>query len=102
MISVDLDQVAIVIVRDSLGELHALRDRCSHQGARLSAGYLEPVASGEDVGDYRLETQRQVIRCPAHRYEFDLDTGQSLADPLNDRVKTYDVKVEEGVVVVYR
>lgn len=48
----------LVIVRVD-GRLHALRDRCPHQGKPLSGGWCE---------------QGRVV-CPWHRYAFDPATG---------------------------
>ena len=43
------------------GQLHALEDRCPHQGAALSFGQLEDG----------------LLVCPLHRYRFDPATGRS-------------------------
>ena len=74
----------------------ALRDICSHQGARLSGGLLGgtniPCA---DVGRYQFGRAGEIIRCPRHGYEFDIWTGRSLHNPEHERVKSYPV-VERG------
>ncbi len=44
----------------------------------------------------------QVLRCPWHGWEFDLNTSVGLYDSYrHERVATYDVKVEDDEVVVY-
>ena len=94
--------VEVVIVRDHRGVFHALRNVCSHQGAHLSAGNLAPLIGGNDVGQYELSDDTEVLRCPWHGYEYALDTGRSLADPQKTRVRSYQVSIEDGRVAVER
>jgi nitrite reductase/ring-hydroxylating ferredoxin subunit len=94
---VEVDGIGIVVLRTQAGELCALRDICSHQGARLSNGTLEAAV----VGHYRLLADRAVMRCPWHGYEFDVSTGLCVADP-TERVRAYPVSVEDGVVSLER
>lgn len=73
----------------------ALRDICSHHGARLSGGLLGGTNLPCGAGTYKYGKVGEVIRCPRHGYEFDIRTGRSLHDPERERVKTYPV-VERG------
>ncbi|MFC7658695.1 Rieske (2Fe-2S) protein [Pseudonocardia benzenivorans] len=43
----------------------------------------------------------EFIVCPWHGYEFTLATGRSIVEPEKLRVRTYEVAVEDGDVVVY-
>jgi nitrite reductase (NADH) small subunit len=94
--------VAIVVMRTPAGDYRALRDSCSHHGAPLSHGRLQPVTVGDDVGCYELSTDRFVLRCPWHGYEFDTENGRCLADPEHARVRAYTVTVEGGTVFLER
>jgi len=96
-----VDGVAMVVIRLSDGSLRAMRDRCPHEGARLSDGFIVPMLAGDEVGKYRL-TETMLLRCPWHGYEFDLATGQCPADPVRARVRVYDVRTEDGMIVVDR
>ncbi|HLH68719.1 MAG TPA: Rieske 2Fe-2S domain-containing protein [Candidatus Dormibacteraeota bacterium] len=102
MREVQVDGVSIVVVRKADGTYRALRNRCSHQGGPLSGGRLEPMQEGDRVGDYRPSPEREVLRCPWHHYEFDVDTGLSPADPERVRVRTYEVTVADGRVFLER
>jgi nitrite reductase (NADH) small subunit len=95
-----IDGIAVVVVRTPAGELKALRDVCPHQGARLSKGKFEAAVDGPGVGRYEL-SERMILRCPWHGYEFDVESGHCLADS-GSRVRTYPVTVEDGVIVVER
>jgi nitrite reductase/ring-hydroxylating ferredoxin subunit len=48
------------------GIFHAMSDRCSHEGARLSTGRLDGT----------------VVTCPAHGSKFDVATGKNLSGPV--------------------
>jgi nitrite reductase/ring-hydroxylating ferredoxin subunit len=58
-------------------------------------------ATNESAADQpdRLRRVRdgQIVRCPWHNWEFDVTTGQNVADPRR-RVRTYEVDVTDGEV----
>lgn len=64
------------------GEIFATHDICSHGNANLSEGF---VVEGQ-------------IECPFHQGTFDIRTGQATAAPCSEPVRTYPVKVEDGIV----
>jgi 3-phenylpropionate/trans-cinnamate dioxygenase ferredoxin component len=55
-----------VLLANVNGTLHAMSDRCSHEGALLSGGRLEGL----------------VVACPAHGSRFDVATGRNLSGPV--------------------
>ena len=72
----------VVLARVS-GRLHAIHNRCTHQGGPLSDGNL--------IGS--------LITCPWHFFQFDVTTGA--CDSVEDlSVRRYDVKVENGDVLI--
>jgi 3-phenylpropionate/trans-cinnamate dioxygenase ferredoxin subunit len=66
------------------GELHAIDDRCTHQEAYLSDGWLEGC----------------LVECPLHAASFDLRTGRPTGPPATAPVRVYPVEVRDGVVYV--
>jgi 3-phenylpropionate/trans-cinnamate dioxygenase ferredoxin subunit len=66
------------------GQYYAIADRCTHEEARLSEGFL--------VGGQ--------IECPLHGSRFDLGTGAAKALPATAPVRTYETKVADGQVYV--
>ncbi len=67
------------------GRLHALVDRCPHQGAALSHGWC---ADG-------------LLVCPIHRYRFDPATGRGL-DGEGERAEVLPVDVRPDGVYLGR
>lgn len=82
-IRVDTDP-PIAVFRTEAGELFALDDTCSHQQASLSDGWIE---------DCKVE-------CPLHSSCFDLRTGHPDVGPARKPVRSHEVWVEEGMVLV--
>lgn len=76
------------------GEYYALHNRCAHQGGPLCLGDLVGLAVSSLPGQVEWTRQGEVLRCPWHRWEFDIKTGMALVDPSRVRVKTYEVTVE--------
>lgn len=103
MLPLFIDRTAVVLVRTLSGDFYALRDICPHRGARLSDGALDgSITWSEEVGEARLERDSEILRCPWHSWEFDVETGCSLIDPDKVRVRSYGVTVEEGTVFIHK
>lgn len=66
------------------GEIYAFQDNCSHKDFPLSAGELEG----------------HTIVCAWHGAKFDVRDGRALALPAIRPIKTYEVKVEDGQILV--
>jgi nitrite reductase/ring-hydroxylating ferredoxin subunit len=75
----DGDELAVYNVD---GEFYATENFCPHRGAPLSEGVL--------CG--------HVVECGWHGWQFDVRTGQCLT--VSDRIKTYPLKIEGGVITV--
>lgn len=81
--------------------LYALRNSCPHQAAPLCLGVVTGTTLPSMPGEYIWGMEGQVLRCPWHGWEFDLQTGLGLYDPYkHERVATYEVKIEDGEVIV--
>ena len=85
------------------GSLRAVADTCPHQAARLSLGSIERMWVSDTPGTHRQSENRNVLLCPWHGFEFDLETGGDPCVPGRSdlRLKTYRVEVEDGEVAVY-
>jgi nitrite reductase/ring-hydroxylating ferredoxin subunit len=66
------------------GEILALDNACTHEGAPLSDGTLAGMR----------------LQCPVHGGVFDAFSGEPLRYPAVRPVKTYSVEVEDGVILV--
>jgi NAD(P)H-dependent nitrite reductase small subunit len=65
------------------GSFHAIDDTCPHANGPLGDGHVADC----------------IVSCPLHHWEFDVRTGEYLDDP-ETKVATYEVKVEDGDVLV--
>jgi 3-phenylpropionate/trans-cinnamate dioxygenase ferredoxin subunit len=83
------------------GRFYAIRNLCPHHGAPLCRGRVVGAIVPSDPTEYVYRPDKKVLRCPWHGFEFDIETGLSVCDPSNLRVKVYDTRVEDGDVVVY-
>ncbi len=66
------------------GTLHAIDDLCTHDGGPLGEG---------DLDGHQIE-------CPRHGARFDVRNGRVLTLPAVAPVRSYPVRVEDGVVEV--
>lgn len=67
------------------GRIFATDNVCTHQHAYLSEGFVEGIT----------------VECPRHAGRFDYTTGEPLGAPVCIDLRTYDVKVEDGRVLMH-
>jgi 3-phenylpropionate/trans-cinnamate dioxygenase ferredoxin component len=68
------------------GELLAIEDRCSHDDG--------PLAEGD------FDCDEGVAICPRHGANIDIRTGRALTLPAVESVRTFPVRVADGMVKV--
>ncbi len=84
---VKVGEEQIAIFHYDNGEWYALQNRCPHQNQEvLSKGLL---------GDTQGEPK---VACPMHKHTFSLKTGKHLGGNPCMHLKTYPLKIEEGVI----
>lgn len=90
-----------IIMLNHDGTLYAVNSLCPHQLAPLDQGEVTGANVGTGVvGEFTRNFEGRILRCPWHRWEFDLETGACLAEPRR-RVRTYEVHDEDTEFVVY-
>lgn len=67
------------------GEVCATDNVCTHGQALLSEGWL---------------TEDGCIECPLHAGLFDIRTGAGQGPPIDDDLRTYPARVEDGQILV--
>jgi nitrite reductase/ring-hydroxylating ferredoxin subunit len=80
------------------GEYYALHNKCPHRGAPLCEGRITGLMTGPEPGEYAIDRDGEIIRCPWHGYEFDITTGEFVLEPRTVRSMTFDVTVESPEV----
>jgi 3-phenylpropionate/trans-cinnamate dioxygenase ferredoxin component len=66
------------------GELFAIEDICTHDGAELAGGPID---------------DHQII-CPRHGARFCLRTGRALTPPAYNPVQTFPVRIHQGRIEI--
>lgn len=69
-----------IAVANVAGTLYGFDDTCTHLGCSLAEGQLEGT----------------VVTCPCHFSEFDVRTGDVLAGPALEPVRSYPVRIRDG------
>lgn len=81
---VEVDGIAICVVKDGEGEIHAIGDTCTHGDISLADGFVE----GETV------------ECWAHGSAFSLTTGKPLTLPAFEPVPVFVVEIDGDDVLI--
>lgn len=82
------------------GEFEAVANYCVHAGGPVCEGTLSGMVSAEP-GEWEWEwcKEGEILACPWHGWEFDIETGDFVADDRYSLI-TYNVEVEDGTVYV--
>ncbi|MFV8827820.1 Rieske (2Fe-2S) protein [Alkalihalobacterium sp. APHAB7] len=100
MKAVSLGKREVVVIRDNNDRFYAFRDFCPHQGTRLSDGRVSGTTLCTDkLGEHIWAKEGEVIACPWHRWEFDVNTGCSLFSD-KTRIKNYKVVKEDDNLLI--
>jgi len=81
-VSFELPDGSELAIYNVNGEFYATENSCPHRGAPLTEGTM----------------CEHIVECGLHGWQFDVRTGECLT--VEERIKTYSVKVEEGMVKV--
>jgi len=80
--TIDLPEGRELALYNVDGEFYATENFCPHKGAPLSSGIL----------------CKHTIECEWHGWQFDVRTGECLT--VSEKLQTYEVVVEDGLVKV--
>ena len=84
----------------NLGDrLVAYRNHCAHQGAPVCPGRVGGTTMPSAPGEYVFGQHGQILHCPWHGWEFDLESGEALFGH-RVRLAPVQVEVEDGTIVV--
>lgn len=81
------------------GTYVAALNLCPHELAPVCKGRVDGTTLPSAPGEYAWGREGEILACPWHGWEFDLLTGQAIADP-KVRLRTYPVTIEDDTVIV--
>jgi 3-phenylpropionate/trans-cinnamate dioxygenase ferredoxin subunit len=82
-LTIELDGRSILVC-NSQGHFFAIENKCSHAD--------EPLACGRIRNGW--------IACPAHGARFDLATGGAMNPPAKDPIRTFALRVVDGMIEI--
>ena len=81
----------------------AVMNRCPHMGAPLCAGGKATYTTAPSKPfEYATDEEHCVVRCPWHRWEYDIETGRNVGNITRTRIVTYPVVIDGDQVFVTR
>jgi nitrite reductase/ring-hydroxylating ferredoxin subunit len=83
MVALDVAGVHVLLARIR-GEVCAVSGTCTHEEADLGLGFLA----------------EERVTCPLHLSSFDVKTGAVLDPPATDPLQRFNVKIQDGVILV--
>jgi nitrite reductase (NADH) small subunit len=97
---IDIDGLEIGVFNID-GEYHALANYCVHQGGPGCGGRITGKVTEAEDGTLTYDQRGEVVCCPWHGWEYDITTGEHLADS-SLGLPTFDVVERAGQLYVVR
>lgn len=83
------------------GQLYAVQNRCPHHGGPVCQGMWGGTLLPSSPDELVYGADNKVLKCPWHRWEFDITTGHLLFRSDKDLELTrHEVEVKDGTVAV--
>ncbi len=90
----------IGVVRLQTGAMRAVRNWCPHKGAPICRGIVGGTWPPSAPGALEYGREGEVLVCPWHGFEYDLNTGEELFQPGRPALRLYPVAVRDGQVYI--
>ncbi|WP_168122465.1 Rieske (2Fe-2S) protein [Paenibacillus sp. HB172176] len=97
VVSVKNIQIALFKVGENY---YAWNNRCPHAAAPLCAGTVCGTMLPSQVYEYDYGKEGEIVRCPWHNWEFDLKTGELLADS-SVKLRGYELSREDEELYIW-
>ena len=97
---IDAGRHSVGIIRLRSGELKAVRNWCPHKGAPICKGIVGGTWPPSPPGELRFERAGEVLVCPWHGFEYDLNDGCEMYRAVPTRLRFFPVAVRDGTVYV--
>jgi nitrite reductase (NADH) small subunit len=81
--------------------IRAWRNHCPHMAAPVCRGAVTGTLLPSEVYEYTPGRDGEILQCPWHGWEFDLQSGHHLAPGSAARLRGYHTEVVDGVVSVH-
>lgn len=81
------------------GDYYAWRNVCPHAAAPICEGVVCGTRLPSLVYEYEYGKHNEIVRCPWHGWEFDLKTGEHLAEG-GAKLRGFPVEVEDGDIYI--
>jgi nitrite reductase/ring-hydroxylating ferredoxin subunit len=78
-------------------KIYAIRNVCPHKGAPVCRGQVRGTLLPSDPGTFVFGLENQVLQCPWHGWEFNLQTGAPLCGGKSE-LRFYPVTVQDTSV----
>jgi nitrite reductase (NADH) small subunit len=97
---VKVQDTEIGIIRLPNDQWRAVRNTCPHKGAPICRGIVGGTWPPSAPGELAYDRDGEVLICPWHGFEYDLDTGRELFQEVPTKLRMYSVSIRDQQVYV--
>jgi nitrite reductase/ring-hydroxylating ferredoxin subunit len=82
------------------GHFYAVQNVCPHALGPVCRGTFGGTFLPSKPGEWTAGLENRVIRCPRHRWEFDITTGESVMGVDRRKLVTFPVSIEDDRLII--
>jgi nitrite reductase (NADH) small subunit len=82
------------------GKVYAVRNICPHKRAPVCRGTLRGTMLPSDPSTFVFGLEGQILQCPWHGWEFDLESGSTVCGHEGKKLTLYSVTLKERAVYI--
>jgi nitrite reductase (NADH) small subunit len=82
------------------GKIYAVRNVSPHKAAPVCQGTLKGTMLPSAPSAFVFGLEDQILQCPWHGWEFDLETGKTMCGNEGKKLNFYPVTIEQSLVYV--
>lgn len=97
---VEVGRRQIGFLRNKDDVVHAVLNICPHKAAPVCKGRIGGTMLPSAPGELIYAKDGNVLKCPWHGYEFDIETGESLFGIMRGKLRKFPTEVRDGQVYV--
>ena len=83
------------------GNISAILNVCPHELGPVCQGKVGGTTLPSQPGEYNWGRDGEIIFCPWHGWEFDMQTGVCLTDP-TVRLRLFPISVEDSIIYIHQ
>ncbi len=97
---VKINNLEVGIIKVGNNEYRVYKNSCPHRLGPICKGTISGTFLPSKQGEFIYDLEGRIIRCPWHRYEYYIYSGNILYSDLKLKLKSYEYKIIKNKIFI--